>query len=222
MTKKLLLLIFIIIVFIAAKFTDLGSFFTIENIYSYNLFIAKYIEEHFLLASIAYILLYIFLIAFSIPGASVMSLAGGYFFGIFPGLIYINFSAVAGATLAFLVARYILGDFIQKKYGDKLEFFNSEIEKNGHMYMLTLRFIPLFPFFLVNLLAGISQIKLSTYIWTTALGIFPASIVFTYTGKTLEKIKSVDDVFSKDMLIAFILLGLLVQLPRLIKQIKRR
>ncbi len=220
MVKKLTLVIFIVLLFFTIKLTGVGSFFTIENIYNYKLLISKYIQEHFLLASFTYILLYIFLTTFSVPGSAVISLAGGYFFGIFPGLIYINFSAVAGATLAFLVSRYILGDFIQKRYGDKLHTFNAEIDKNGYMYMLTLRLIPLFPFFLVNLLAGISKIRVTTYIWTTALGIFPASIVFTYAGKTLEKIKSVDDILSKDILIAFILLGILAQLPRFIKYIR--
>lgn len=220
--KKLLIVISIIILLFLIKFSGLADQLTLENLQRYKANLEQFVVNNYFIASVGYIALYIIVVAFSIPGATVMSLAGGYLFGIFPGLFYINFSAVAGATLAFLVARYLLGDFVQRKYSEKLKFLNKEIEKNGHLYLLTLRFIPIFPFFLVNILSGLTNVKLFTYIWTTAVGIFPASIAFTYAGATLEKIKSLDDIMSKELLFALILLGVFSQIPNLYKRIFKK
>ena len=219
--RKLLLILTIITVSLLIKFSGFASYLTLENLQKYRYTLEYFVNNNYLLASFIYILIYIFVVMLSIPGASVMSLAGGYFFKFFPGILYINFAAVTGATLAFLVARYILGDFIQKRYTDKLKIFNEEMDKNGHLYLLTLRFIPIFPFFMVNIFAALSNVKLFTYIWTTAVGIFPASIVFTYAGKTLYNIRSVDEVISKEVFIAFVLLGILSKIPNLIKRISK-
>lgn len=219
--KKILLILTLITVFLIIKFSGLSNYLTLENLQKYRSNLEYFVNNNFILASLFYILIYIIVVMLSIPGASVMSLAGGYFFKLFPGILYINFAAVMGATFAFLIARYIMGNYIQKKYADKLKIFNEEMDKNGHLYLLTLRFIPIFPFFMVNIFAALSNVKISTFIWTTAVGIFPASIVFTYAGKTLHNIRSLDEVISKEVFIAFVLLGILSQIPNLIKRINK-
>jgi len=220
--RKILLLIIIVAIFVLLKIYGLLDYLTLENLKTYKTIIEEYVKNNFFMASLAYICLYIFVAAFSIPGASVLSLAGGYFFGFTFGLFYVNFSAVVGATLAFLIARYIAGDYVHKKYGEKLRKFNEELEKNGYLYLLTLRIIPVFPFFLVNIFSALTSVKLFTYVWTTTLGIFPASIVFTYAGTTLEKVKTLNDVMSKEFLFALIFLGLLFQIPNMINRFRKK
>ncbi|MGB9730967.1 MULTISPECIES: TVP38/TMEM64 family protein [Calditerrivibrio] len=216
--------VFVIIfsIFLVIRFSGVAEYLTLENLQKYKVILEEYVHKYFFITSISYIILYILVVTFSIPGASVLSLAGGYIFGLFPGLLYINFSAVAGATLAFLAARYIIGDLLQKKYAEKLHRFNEEMEQNGHLHLLTLRFVPIFPFFMVNIFAALTNVKLYTYIWTTAVGIFPASIAFTYAGKTLANIRSVDEVLSKELFFALILLGIVSQLPRIIKTVRKK
>jgi uncharacterized membrane protein YdjX (TVP38/TMEM64 family) len=158
---------------------------------------------------------------FSLPGATIMTLAGGFLYTFFIGALYVNVGATAGATLAFLFARYIAGKSLQEKYGGRLEKFNSELDRNGWSYLLTLRFIPVFPFFLINIFAGLTKIPLRTFVWTTSVGIFPGSLIYAYAGQQLGDIGSVKDIFSGRVLLAFLLLAGLAIFPTLYKKIKK-
>jgi uncharacterized membrane protein YdjX (TVP38/TMEM64 family) len=160
-------------------------------------------------------------VALSIPGATILTLTAGFLFGFF-GIIYVNIGATIGAILAFLVARYLIGDWIQKRYGERFASFNREIAENGYNYLLTLRFIPLFPFFLVNIFAGITRVPLITYAWTTMVGIVPASFVYIYTGRQLGSIDHPGDILSWQIMLALVLLGLLVLSPVLIKKVMKK
>jgi len=121
-----------------------------------------------------------------------------------------------------MVSRYILGSSLQKKYASKLEKFNKDMEANGKYYLLTLRLIPVFPFFLINLMAGLTNIRLSTFFWTTAVGILPGSFVFTYAGSALNDIESPGDIISGKVLAALIFLGVMATLPVIIKKFGRK
>ena len=182
----------------------------------------NYVDAHYLISVILFILIYLVSVAFSIPGATILTLTGGLVFGTVLGAIYVNLGATTGAVLVFLFARYLLGDKLQEKYGAKLNKFNREVETNGYSYLLMLRFIPIFPFWMINLFAGLTKVKLRTYFWTTAVGIFPGSIVYTYTGQQLNTIDSLKDIFSVNILIAFVLLGFLASVPTIVNHIKRR
>lgn len=131
-------------------------------------------------------------------------------------------SATIGAVLAFLFSRYLVGTWIHNKYHEKLSRFNQELTQHGSRYLLTLRFIPLFPFFLINIFAGLTKIPLKTFIWTTSLGIFPGSLVYSFAGSQLTNITSVKDVLSVKILLAFCMLGLFVLAPRLLTAIKKQ
>ena len=168
-----------------------------------------------------FVLIYIAAVALSIPGATILTLTAGFLFG-FIGVIYVNIGASAGAVLAFLAARYLIGDWVQRRYGEKLASFNKEIAENGYNYLLTLRFIPLFPFFLINIFAGLTRVPLTVFAWTTMVGILPGSFVYIYTGRQLGIIDKPGDILSWQIILAFVLLGLLVLSPVVIKKFMKK
>ena len=220
--KKIIILLIIILIFTALRISGLHNYLTLERLQDQNEKLQLYVDENYLLSIVLFMLIYALSVAFSIPGATILTLAGGLVFGTILGALYVNVGATSGAIGVFVFARYLLGEKLQEKYSEKLEKFNRELEQNGYSYLLTLRFIPLFPFWMINLFAGLTKIPLRTYAWTTAVGILPGSLVFTYTGNQLNTIKSVSDIFSWNILLAFVLLGLLALTPTLINHLKRK
>ena len=169
-----------------------------------------------------FIAIYIVQTALSLPGAAVLSLAAGAIFGALIGTLYVNIGATVGATLAFLVARYLFHDVIQNKFGPRLEKINRELETRGFNYLLFLRLVPLFPFFLINLGAGLTRIPLRTFFFGTMIGIIPGSFVFCNAGASLAAITSLKEVASPRVLGSFALLGLFALVPVLYQKFKRR
>lgn len=171
------------------------------------------VRDRYVLSVMAFMSSYILITGLALPGAAVCTLAGGYLFGVLPTVIYVNIAATTGASIAFLAARYILGDWLQQKYGRQLARFNQEMEKHGARYLLSLRLIPLFPFFLINILSGFTRISFKTFVWTTALGIIPGTSVFAYAGRQLGSIDSPSDILSARILTALVVLALFMVLP---------
>ena len=216
--KKILIVLVLILVIVAIRLTGVHKYLTFENLQKQKDILHRFVDKNYLLAVIIFMLIYAVSVAFSIPGATILTLAGGLVFGTVLGAIYVNVGATSGAIGVFIFARYLLGEKLQEKYKDKLAKFNNEIEINGYSYLLTLRFIPLFPFWMINLFAGLTKIPLRTYAWTTAVGILPGSLVYTYTGNQLNTINSVKDIFSWNILLAFVLLGLLALIPTILNR----
>lgn len=202
------------------RFTPAGDWADFSRIADSRDKLIDFVNSRYVLSVFAFLLIYIVAVALSIPGATVLSLSGGFFFGPWLGSLYINIAATIGALLLFLLARTVLGNSIQKKYSEKLDLFNRELDKNGPNYMLTLRLIPIFPFFLINLLAGMTSLKTRTFIWTTSLGIIPGSFVYSYLGYAGASLEPGGTGFPKEPLIALILLGLLSLLPVIVKKMK--
>ena len=148
-------------------------------------------------------------------------MAGAFVFGIWPAVVYVNISATVGAVMAFLLARYLLGDWVQNRFKDKLTGFNRQVEKNGVYYLLTLRLMPLFPFTWINLFCGLTTIRLVTFLWTTCLGILPGTVVFVYAGSQLGQINSPGELLSPGVLLAFFLLGIFALFPVIVKRLKK-
>lgn len=220
--KKRIIFILLILGAIAIiRFADIDRYLTFENLKQNKVYLLQIVEDNYLFSVVGYIITYVLVVALSIPGATILTLSGGFLFGVILGALYVNAGATTGATLAFLFCRYVAGEWIQNKYHDKLTTFNRELSENGYRYLLTLRFIPVFPFFLINILAGLTKISLRTFVWTTALGILPGSLVYAFAGSQLNEIESVGDIFSTRILIAFLLLALFVLLPVLLNRIKR-
>ncbi|WP_072681821.1 TVP38/TMEM64 family protein [Arcobacter sp. LA11] len=220
-SKIIIVLVFVLIIGLI-KFFDLDSYFTFENLKAQKDVLTTFVNENYALTVVIFILTYIVSVAFLIPIATVLTLSGGFLFGALVGTVFVNIGATLGAVAAFLLARYIIGKKVQSKYEKQLEKFNTELENSKYQYLFSLRFLPIFPFFLVNFLCGVTKVDLKTFIITTSLGIIPGSFVYTYAGSQLANINSLGDIFTKDILFAFILLGLLTLVPVIVKKFKNR
>jgi len=218
--KKILLLMVIVGIIAGIRVSGLGDYLTFENLKQNRESLHNVVNENYLFSVFLYIVIYILVTGLSLPGAATMTLAGGFLFGTILAALYVNIGATTGATLAFLVSRYLLGNWIQGKYRDKLQKFNREIEANGYRYLLTLRLIALFPFYLINIMAGVTTTPIKTFVWTTSVGIFPGSLVYAFAGSRLNVIESPRDIFSPQILLAFALLALLPLLPMVIKKLR--
>src|SRR6185295_1785785 len=179
----------------------------------------SFAQAHYGRAVGLYILVYVVQTAFSLPGGALMTLVGGFLFGPVLATVYVNLGATIGATLAFLAARYLLRDWVERKFGDRLASLQAGFERNAFSYLLTLRLIPLFPFFLVNLVSGLTRVGVGTYILATSIGIIPGTFVYAFAGRQLGTINSVREVVSPNVLLALPLFGFLALLPMIYKKV---
>ena len=207
-----LLLVFAAGIFVFFYF-DLKQHLSLDALKANRDWLLAYTESHYASGVLLYIALYCLQTAFSLPGATVFTLAGGFLFGAVLGTLYVNIAATSGATLAFLAARYLLRDWVERRFGERLRPIQEGFERNGFNYLLTLRLIPLFPFFLVNLVAGLTRIGVGEFMAATAIGILPASFVFANAGRQLASINSLGEIVSPRVLAAFALLGVLAIVP---------
>ncbi len=192
---------------------DVGRYLSLEALKANRDSLLAYTNANFTPAVILYVAFYILQTGFSLPGGALMTLAGGFLFGSVLGTIFVNIGATTGATLAFLAARYILRDWVERKFSGRIEPIQAGFTQNAFSYLLTLRLIPAFPFFLVNLVSGLTRIPLGTYIMATSIGIIPGSFLYAFAGKQLGSINSLAEIASPSMLMAFTFLGLLALVP---------
>ena len=165
-----------------------------------------YAENPFLTIAI-FFAVYVAVTALSIPGAAIMTLAGGALFGLSTGLLIISFASTIGATLAFLFSRFLLRDYIQSKFSQQLESINKGIEKEGAFYLFTLRLVPILPFFVINLGMGLTPIKAWTFYWVSQLGMLAGTAVYVNAGTQLGQLESLSGILSPGILFSFVLLG---------------
>ena len=223
MNKQKLAIAASVVILIALFFVfDLGKYLTLESLKANRDALTTFYQKNRIVMAAAFITVYIIQTALSLPGAAVLSLAAGAVFGAVMGTLYVNIGATVGATLAFLVARYLFHDVIQNKFGSRLEKINKELEAQGFNYLLFLRLVPVFPFFLINLGAGLTKMPLRTYFLGTMVGIIPGSFVFCNAGASLATITSMSEVASPRVLGSFALLGMFALVPVLYQKFKRR
>lgn len=165
-------------------------------------------SHHPVLVICGYLLLYVLVTALSLPGALVMTLAGGALFGFMAGTVIVSFASTIGATLACLAARFLLRDWVQRRFGERLTPINRGIDKEGAFYLFSLRLIPVFPFFLINLAMGLTGMRLLTFYWVSQLGMLPGTIVYVNAGRELAGIDSLSGILSPGLIISFVILGL--------------
>ena len=164
---------------------------------------------HPLYSAIIFFLIYVTVTALSLPGgASIMTVSGGMIFGLYIGTLLSSFASTIGATAAFLVARFLFREKLQEKFADKLATINKGIEKEGAFYLFTLRLVPAFPFFMINIAMGLTSMKTLTFFLTSQIGMLAGTIIYVYAGTQLAQIKSMQDIISGKLLFACILLGL--------------
>ena len=193
---------------IAAYFIfDLGQYLSLENFKASQADIVAAKDANPALYIAGFFLLYVAVTGLSIPGAAIMSLVAGALFGVVLGTLIVSFASTMGATLAFLSSRYVLRDWVQGKFGERLRAVDDGLEKDGAFYLFTLRLIPVFPFFVINLLMGLTRIKTGTFFWVSQIGMLPATIVFVNAGTQISRIESTAGLLSPALIASFVALA---------------
>jgi uncharacterized membrane protein YdjX (TVP38/TMEM64 family) len=227
MDKKLLQRLLIVAAIVAAvilfKLLGLGHYLTLEYLKASQDKFSQLYSENRLAVIASYMAIYIAVTSLSLPGATVMTLAGGALFGFWTGFVVVSFASTIGATLACLVARFLLRDWVQNRFSAKLSAINDGIEKEGAFYLFSLRLVPVFPFFVINLVMGLTTMKLLTFYWVSQIGMLPGTIVYVNAGKELGKIESLSGILSPDLIISFIILGLFpITVKKLLRLYKKK
>ncbi|HDM8224155.1 TPA: TVP38/TMEM64 family protein [Vibrio campbellii] len=207
MNKKLILGLILLatITFLGVNF---GQYLTLENAKAQQQALNSFIDQNFVFAAATYFFAYIAITAFSIPGAAVVTLLGAALFGFWTSLLLVSFASTIGATIAFLSSRYLLREWVQSKFGNKLNAINQGVEKDGAFYLFSLRLIPVFPFFLINLLMGLTPMSVARFYLTSQIGMLPGTAVYLNAGTQLATIDSLSGIVSPTVLASFALLGL--------------
>ena len=205
--NKIIIVIILIGLVAAFRFFNFGDYFTLSYIKESQARMQTLYSEHRIGVITGYMGIYILVTSLSLPGAAIMTLAGGAMFGLLVGTIIISFASTIGATLACFVSRFILRDWVQGKFGDKLKTVNDGIAKEGSLYLFTLRLIPVFPFWLINLVMGLTKMPLKTFFWVSQVGMLAGTIVYVNAGKELAKIDSLSGILSPGLILSFVLLG---------------
>jgi uncharacterized membrane protein YdjX (TVP38/TMEM64 family) len=214
-----IVIVLVIAVAVGAFFYfDLGRFLSLTALKDNRDSLLAFTDANFMAAVAIFIGAYAMMAGLSLPGAVILTLAGGFLFGAGWATVFVNVGATTGATVAFLTARYLLRDTVEQKFGKWLGPFQEGFAKNAFSYLLTLRLIPLFPFFVVNLVSGLTRVSVGTYVAATALGIIPGSFVYAYAGRQLGTVNSLKEIASPNVIAAFVLLGLLALVPVIYKR----
>ncbi|MBL8247138.1 MAG: FAD-dependent oxidoreductase [Candidatus Competibacter sp.] len=210
--------LFVLLVFaglIAAFFIlDLGRFFSLDTLKAQQAALAIHQAEQPLLTALLFFIAYVVVTGLSVPGATLLTLAAGAIFGLFWGAVIVSFASTLGATLAFLAARFVLRDAVQQRFGDRLRAVNEGMSKDGAFYLFTLRLAPVFPFFLINLLMGLTPIRALTFYGVSQIGMLPATVVYVNAGTELARLDSLRGILSPGLLLSFGLLGVFPLLAR--------
>jgi uncharacterized membrane protein YdjX (TVP38/TMEM64 family) len=206
--KKIIIVLGIVLLILLFRILHLDDYLTLSYLQESREQFAQLYAERTALVITVYMLIYIVATGLSLPGAVILTLAGGALFGLVKGTIAVSFASTIGATLACLVSRFLLRDWVQKRFGDKLQRINEGMEREGGFYLFTLRLLPVFPFFVINLAMGLTRIKISTYYWVSQLGMLPATLVYVNAGKELAKLESLAGILSPGLIASFVLLGL--------------
>ncbi len=227
LNKKLVLLGLVALVFIVLALSVSGNldlqYFDLQVLKTKQATIDAYFHSNPILTAAVYFVVYVAVTALSLPGATVMTLAGGAVFGLLWGTLLVSFASTIGATLAFLVSRFLLRDIIQQRFGDKLKAVNAGVEKDGGFYLFTLRLVPAFPFFVINLVMGLTPLATRTFYWVSQLGMLAGTLVYVNAGTQLARIESLNDILSPALIASFTLLGIFPIITRkIVEGIKAR
>jgi len=209
MSKAARPLLFLCIVFLIAVFFLQGGpeYFTLEFFQSQRQAIDSYVEEFPLQSLSLFFVVYVMVTALSLPGAAIMTLAAGAIFGLWLGLLVVSFASSIGATLAFLVSRSLLRDWVQQRFAKQLASINKGFEEEGNFYLFGLRLVPAFPFFLINLLMGITSMRVWNFYWVSQVGMLAGTFVYVNAGTQLGELQSLQGILSAEIIVAFCLLG---------------
>lgn len=219
--KKLFILAVVLTIVIIFMVFDLGQYLTLDYIKSQQAELHNFYQQNSVLTVIGFFAVYVIVTAASLPGAAILTLAAGAIFGLLTGVIVSSFASSIGATLAFLVSRFVLRDSVQQKFGNNLKAINAGIEKDGAFYLFALRLVPAFPFFVINLLMGLTRLKTFTFFWVSQVGMLAGTTVYVNAGTQLAQIESASGILSPKLILSFVLLAALPFVGRKITNIIR-
>jgi len=207
-----------ILLLVVLRYSGFGDYLTLDTVREKRELLAQFVMAHYIWAVLIYMIWYVVIVTLALPITALSTVVGGFFFGVAPAVIYTNLGATLGATVFFLLVRYLWRDMVQNKHQARLKWFNEQVKSYGVYYLISMRFLAFIPFFVANLLAGLSEVAVWTFVWTTSVGIIPGSLVYAFAGKQLTTINSIRDIFSFNILIAFTLLALLALVPMLFQR----
>ena len=211
---KFILFVLVIAAIVGARMSGLDQYLSLSYLRENLSFLQSEVSRNIFLSSAAYVGIYILATAFSIPGATILTLAGGALFGLWHGFLLVSFASSIGATVAFLLSRFFLRDSVEKKFASSISGFQEGIKKDGAFYLFSLRLVPIAPFFLINLVMGLTPIKAFTFYWVSQVGMLAGTFVYVNAGTELSKLENLKGIISPNILGAFILLGILPLLSK--------
>ena len=215
MTKgKIAVVVVLAILVVAFIWLDLDRYLSLEYLKARQADIDAFYRENPVMVLAGYFVAYVAITGLSLPGAAIMTLAGGAVFGLLWGTVVVSFASTLGATVAFVVSRYILRDGIQRRYGDRLRTINAGVERDGGFYLFTMRLVPAFPFFVINLVMGLTPMRTFTFAWVSQVGMLPGTVVYVNAGTQLGRIESLQGILSPTLIGSFVLLGVFPLLAR--------
>ena len=206
--RKLLVLVAVVAAVALYFALDLGRWFSLDALKSQQAAIEAYRQANPWLAAAIFFALYVAVTALSLPGAAIMTLAGGAVFGLLWGMVLVSFASSLGATLAFLASRFLLRDWVTQRFGQRLQAIDAGIRREGGFYLFTLRLVPVFPFFMINLLMGLTPMRAATFYWVSQLGMLAGTLVYVNAGTQLAGISSLRGILSPGLIASFALLGI--------------
>ena len=209
MKRIIIFLVIVALIIFGFTYFDVGNYLTFSELKERQSELQSLVNSKPFIAAAIYFSIYVIATAVSLPGAFIFTLAGGALFGLTQGTLLVSFASTIGALLAYLVARYFLHDFVQNKFSDRLTLINRKVEEEGAFYLLFLRLVPVFPFFLVNLVMALTPIRAFTFYWVSQLGMLPATLIYVNAGTQIAKISSPSDIASPSLIFALVLLAIL-------------
>lgn len=223
MRNRIILLLTVIAVIAAFFLLDLNQYLDFDYLQSRRAELDTLLAQYPALLMLGFFLVYVLVTGLSLPGAAVMTLAGGFLFGLLWGTVLVSVASTLGATLAFLIARFLLRDWVQQRFGDKLRALNEGVEREGAFYLFALRLVPVFPFFVINIAMALTPIRAITFLLVSWIGMLPGTLVYVNAGTQLALIEGPGDILSPMLIASFVLLGLFPLIARrVMKVIKRR
>lgn len=212
-SKRLIIGCILLLLIVVVYFSPLKQVITFENLKIQRDYLQEYVDAYYLPSVVIYIITYSISVASFVPFVALLTMAGGMVFGVLPCVVYTSIGATTGAILAFLFVKYFIGDAIHHRYARQLVRFNRAIDRYGAYFLLTIHLVVFIPFFLINILAGLTRIRLWTFTWTTALGNLPGVFLYAYAGQQLNTIEQVGDIFSWNIIIILIIFVCLSLMP---------
>lgn len=205
---RIILLVAAVVVIALFFILDLHQFITLEYAQEQRETVLGFYQENALLMIIGFAAIYIAVTGLSLPGAAILTLVAGAIFDLWVGVVIVSFSSTIGASLAFLLARYLFRDFVQSRFEKYLKPINNGVAKEGPFYLFALRLVPLFPFFAINVAMGLTPIRLFTFYWVSQIGMLAGTFVYVNAGSQLGQLETLSGILSPVLLLSFVLLGL--------------